>query len=89
MSDETNIGGVNISGTSGGTIQTADISTTITAGGDVVGRDKIFNEITNIVNQALSVAEEAAKAQEFATKKLAACLNSAEVWRQLTGEGGR
>ncbi|MCB0211673.1 MAG: hypothetical protein KDJ52_20210 [Anaerolineae bacterium] len=71
MTDETNIGGVNISDIHSGTIQTGNISTTITAGGDVVGRDKIVNEITHIVNQALSAAEEAAKVHEFATKKLA------------------
>jgi hypothetical protein len=41
MSDETNIGGVNISDVSGGTIQTGDITTKVTAGGDLVGRDKI------------------------------------------------
>lgn len=83
MADETNIGGVNLSNIQSSTIQTGDISTTtITAGGDMVGRDKI-------VNQALSVAEEAAKAQGFATKKLAASLNSAEVWHSLCVEGGR
>lgn len=72
MTDQlTNIGGVNISGISGGDIHTGDITSTITAEGDVVGRDKIVTNITNIVQQALSAVEEAAKAQASARQKLA------------------
>jgi hypothetical protein len=41
MSDETKLGGVEFSSISGSHIQTGAISTTITAGGDVVGRDKV------------------------------------------------
>ncbi len=43
MSDKTKLGGVEFSSISGSHIQTGDISTTITAGGDVVGRDKVVN----------------------------------------------
>src|SRR5688572_13274742 len=52
MSDENiNLAGVNFSEVTGSTIQTGDINTTITAGGDVVGRDKIVNNITHLVGR--------------------------------------
>jgi hypothetical protein len=58
MSDEiTNLGNIDLSGLSGSTI--GDITTHITAGGDIVGRDKVINNITNLIHQAVTAAEEA------------------------------
>lgn len=45
MTDKTNQSGIDLSNISGSSIQTGDISSNMTAGEDVVGRDKI---ITNI-----------------------------------------
>jgi hypothetical protein len=42
VTDETNIGSVNISSISDGQVNVGDIKTTITAGGDIVGGDKII-----------------------------------------------
>ena len=42
MTDETNIGSVNISGISDSQVNVGNIKTTITAGGDIVGGDKII-----------------------------------------------
>ena len=48
MSDEskkgTQIGGVNIGGTSGGSFRAGDISADVKAGGDIVGGDKIVQQ---------------------------------------------
>src|SRR5262245_9543754 len=72
MSDETvNLAGITFSGITGSTIQTGDITTSISAGGDVVGRDKIINNITHLVERALSAVEEAEKGRSIAAQRLA------------------
>ncbi|MFC1975323.1 hypothetical protein ACFLXQ_02865 [Chloroflexota bacterium] len=68
---KSNIGGVNISGISDSSIQAGDISTTIPAGGDGGGRDKIVNNVNDFIQQALSAVEEAEKARSIATQRLA------------------
>ncbi|MEM7032746.1 MAG: hypothetical protein AAF629_24555, partial [Chloroflexota bacterium] len=70
MTDPINQGGVDLSNNQGD-IRTGDITTNITGGGDVVGRDKIVNNVTQIKERALTVAEEADKAQEIARQRLA------------------
>src|SRR5688572_25430997 len=57
MTDKTNLGGVEFSNISGSTIQTGDITTTITAGGDVIGRDKIITNIYEAPPPPLPPAE--------------------------------
>lgn len=70
MTNQPNLGGLNLSNISG-SVQTGNIDATITAGGDVVGRDKIINHITQIKARALTAAEEAEKAQQIARQRLA------------------
>src|SRR5574341_405780 len=43
----------------------------VTIGGDVVGRDKIINNIQNIAQRALTFAEEAAREHELEAERLA------------------
>ena len=71
MPVDTYLGGVNISNISESTIQTGDITTSITAGGDVIGRDQIINHVTQIKERALTAAEAADKAQAIARQRLA------------------
>jgi hypothetical protein len=53
---------------------------TQTAGGDIVGRDKIVNYIQNIAARALSAAEEANQAHELERQRLAQGV-AALLWR--------
>jgi hypothetical protein len=66
-----NLGNINFSNISGGSIQAGDITTNITASGDLIGRDKFVHNITNIVERALTAAEEAEKARAIAAQRLA------------------
>jgi hypothetical protein len=65
------IGSTQLAHITGSTLQTGDITTTITAGGDIVGRDKIVHHTTQIIQQALSAVEEAEKAHSAAQTRLA------------------
>lgn len=71
MANETNIGGIEISGIEGSQIQIGDITVDVKAGGDIVGRDKIVNNINNFIQQAATTAREAEDAYAYATQRLA------------------